>query len=125
MSLEIPGDEQFLSPNVIKKVRNNLLLCSSEAQSKIRGIYAWGKKGRLIIDNKCLDEFLNFFKTNDCRLTDCAKCLYCYEIAKKVVVVKDNFAAAQLKRGLKDCAELFLDNKMAVIDNPDTEKDRV
>jgi len=37
------------------------------------------------LDNRALDGFLDFFRTNDCRYTDCDVCGYCAGVARKAL----------------------------------------
>jgi len=111
MSLEIPGDEQQLHPQVNTEFRKKLLQHNNEDQMLLRSMSAWGHKGRPKIDNRKLDFFLKFFQQNNCRLSDCEQCGYCKAMAKKAVVFEDKYASRMLSQCLGKSARKFIRNE--------------
>lgn len=53
------------------------------------------------IDNKALAGFIEIFKKESCQLKNCAECRYCYDIAQKVVKIKNREDLEKLKQNLE------------------------
>jgi len=52
----------------------------------------------VVIDNRALDGFLEFFFTVDCHQRDCEECRYCHRVAKRAVWVDPEFRREILGR---------------------------
>ncbi len=114
LSLEIPGDEKSIQPEINKRFRRQLLKYCVSDQVWLKGSFGWGKLGRPYIDNRALDGFLEFYKKHDCSVSDCDKCGYCQRIADKAVLFKNEFARKNLISMLNGSINEFLHNRMFV-----------
>ncbi|HQP91355.1 MAG TPA: U32 family peptidase [Candidatus Omnitrophota bacterium] len=71
LSLEIPGDEKSIQPEINRRFRRQLLRHCVSDQMWLKGSFGWGKYGRPHIDNSALDGFLKFYMKHDCSVSDC------------------------------------------------------
>lgn len=114
LSLEIPGDEKNIQPEINRKFRRQLLKYCASDKVWLKGSFGWGKRGRPHVDNRALDGFLEYFKKQDCALTDCDKCGYCKRIADKAVYFPDEFAREKLIDMLHGSRNAFLRNQLFI-----------
>ncbi len=114
MSLEIPGDEKNIQPEVNKRFRQQLLKYCPSDQVWLKGSFGWGKTGRPYINNRALDGFLEFFRKRDCYATDCDKCGYCKKIADRAISFPDSYARKKLIMMLHGSINEFLHNKLFI-----------
>jgi len=112
LSLEIPGDEKSIQPEINRRFRKQLLKYCVSDQVWLKGSFGWGKNGRPYINNKALNGFLDFYKKHDCSISDCDKCNYCERIAKKSVSFPDSYAREKLIMMLRGSINDFLSNKL-------------
>ncbi len=112
LSLEIPGDEKNIQPEINKRFREQLLRHCVSDQVWLKGSFGWGKTGRPYINNRTLDGFLEFFKKHDCTLIDCDRCGYCKRIADKAISFPDPYAKEKLLMMLHGSINEFLHNKL-------------
>lgn len=122
LSLEIPGDEKSIQPEVNRRFRRQLLKNCVSDQVWLKGSFGWGKTGRPNINNKVLDSFLEFYKKHDCMMSDCDKCGYCKKIADKAVYFSDEFARKKMIEMLQGSLNAFLRNKLFI---PKNKKEKV
>lgn len=114
LSLEIPGDEKSIQPEVNRRFRRQLLKYCVSDQVWLKGAFGWGKTGRPNIDNKALDGFLEHFRKQDCSLLDCDKCGYCKKIADKAVYFLDPYARQKMTDMLHGSLNAFLHNQLFI-----------
>ncbi len=114
LSLEIPGDENNIQPEINRRFRQQLMKYCVSDQVWLKGSFGWCKKGRPYIDNNKLEGFLEFYKKHNCITSDCDKCGYCKRVAQKAIVFKDPFAREKLKMMLHGSIDEFLHNRLFV-----------
>lgn len=112
LSLEIPGDEKNIQPEINRRFRRQLLKYCASDQVWLRGSFGWGKTGRPHINNRNLDGFLEFFKKNECYIKDCDRCGYCKKVAEKAVYFPDSYARKKLIMILHGSIDEFLHNRL-------------
>ncbi|MFH1413613.1 MAG: U32 family peptidase [Candidatus Omnitrophota bacterium] len=112
LSLEIPGDERNIQLEINRKFRKQLLKYCVSDQVWLKGSFGWGKAGRPAINNRELDDFLEFFKTQDCNLIDCDKCGYCRRVAEKAIYFTNPDARKKLIMVLRGSINEFLNNRL-------------
>jgi hypothetical protein len=52
----------------------------------------------VVIDNRALDGFLEFFLSGDCHQRDCEECRYCHRVAERAVRIDPEFREEVLRR---------------------------
>jgi collagenase-like PrtC family protease len=114
LSLEIPGDEKNIQPQINKRFRRQLLKYCRSDQVWLKGSFGWGKNGRPHINNQALDGFLEFFKKNECLARDCDKCGYCKRLAQKAVYFPDAYAREKMIAMLRGSINEFLHNRLFI-----------
>lgn len=65
--------------------------------SRASGMLAPLQEQTISIDNRQLDGFLEFIKSNNCRYKDCEQCKYCHTIANNVVTIRDDYLYSSLE----------------------------
>lgn len=82
----------FFRPDLIKVSKLKVLYQLAKLKGmRIENNFHKNTQDDVFIDNKKLDGFINRFKLKSCRDTDCSSCMYCDEIAKKVVKISPQF----------------------------------
>ncbi|MFH1414142.1 MAG: hypothetical protein ABIG56_04785 [Candidatus Omnitrophota bacterium] len=114
LSLEIPGDEKNIQPEINKRFRRQLLKYCKSDQVWLKGSFGWGKTGRPHIDNKALDGFVEHYMKQNCYFIDCSKCGYCDRVAKKAVYFPDEYARKKLISMLHGSRNEFVHNRLFV-----------
>ncbi len=116
LSLEIPGDEKNIQPEINMNFRKNLLSYCKSDRVWLKGSFGWGKYGRPYIDNKKLGGYIKFFKKFNCFLADCDRCGYCKRWADKVISFKNEEAHQKLRMVLGQSIQEFLHNNLFIPD---------
>jgi collagenase-like PrtC family protease len=85
----------FLRPFLVNPIR----LLGIRRLAKMQGMLSpLTGKPPVVIDNRALDGFINFFFSVDCRDRDCEACRYCYAVAEKAVRIMPGFRGESLER---------------------------
>jgi collagenase-like PrtC family protease len=116
LSLEIPGDERNIQPQINRNFRRQLLKYCKSDRVWLKGSFGWGKYGRPCIDNKKLEGFLNvkFYTNHNCFVSDCDRCGYCKRWAKRAVYFQNEDYHQKLRMILGQSIREFLHNNLFV-----------
>jgi len=126
LSLEIPGDEKNIQPEINRNFRKRLLKYTKSDRVWLKGSFGWAKYGRPYIDNKKLDGFLNvkFFRNHDCDSWDCDKCGYCKRWSQKAMFFPNEEAHQKLRMILGQSVTEFLHNRLFYTHREITERNK-
>jgi collagenase-like PrtC family protease len=94
--LTLPQEGSYLSPNLEITQRPDLI--EPERFKEILGVLREPFPGRLYIDNKKLDGFLDHFHTVDCLHVDCDLCGYCDRVASQVISIDKEWRQEMIAR---------------------------
>lgn len=114
LSLEIPGDEETIQPEINRKFRLQLLKYCKSDRVWLKGSFGWGKYGKPYIDNKKLDGFIEFFKKHECYVSDCDVCGYCRKWANRAISFKNEEAHEKLRMVVGQSIKEFLHNNLFI-----------
>ncbi len=85
----------FLRPWTVNPLRALKIRRLAEAQGMLNPLR---RTPPLVIDNRALDGFLDFFLTGDCREWNCEGCRYCHRVAERAVRIDPEFRREVLCR---------------------------
>lgn len=85
----------FLRPWTVNPARLMKIRRLAEAQGMLNPLRG---DPPVVIDNRALDGFLEFFFTVDCHERDCEECGYCYRVAERAVRINPEFRREILGR---------------------------
>lgn len=85
----------FLRPFFVNPIRLLRIRRLAEAQGMLSPLPG---EPPVVIDNRALDGFINFFFSVDCRDRDCEACRYCHAVAEKAVRIDPGFQRESLER---------------------------
>ena len=94
--LTLPQEGSYLSPNLEITQRPDLI--EPERFKEILGVLREPFPGRLYIDNKKLDGFLDHFHKVDCLHVDCDLCGYCDRVASQVISIDEEWRQEMIAR---------------------------
>ncbi|MCX8118009.1 MAG: U32 family peptidase [Desulfobacterota bacterium] len=94
--LSLPQAGAFLSPNLEILARTDLV--EPEKMEAVMAVLREPFSGRVHIDNKRLDGFLDFFKEKDCLRMDCERCGYCKGVARRVIRIDEAWRGQMVAR---------------------------
>ncbi len=85
----------FLRPWRVNPLRLVKIRRLAEAQGMLNPLR---RDPPVVIDNRALDGFLDFFLTGDCHEWDCQECRYCHRAAERAVTIDPEFRRDLLRR---------------------------
>ncbi len=121
--LNLPRKKAFLPANIKYILRDEYI--NTAKLMEFADITDYPVTEGLVLDNsKIPSNFLSFFKTKDCRTSDCGECGYCGLIAKKALKVDEGMveAAAERYEALLESlatGEIYLEDSTSSVDEWD------
>lgn len=94
--LTLPQQGVFLSPHLDLLERNDLI--EPEKMEQVMAVLREPFPGRVYMDNRKLDGFLEHFKKTDCFRMDCNPCGYCESVARKVISMDEQWRKEMISR---------------------------
>ncbi len=92
--LNLPKKKAFLPANIKYIVRDEYI--NTEKLMEFADITDFSVSEHLVLDNgKIPANFLSFFKTKDCAISDCAECGFCEMIARKALSIDTEALSGQ------------------------------
>ncbi len=85
----------FLRPWTVNPLRLLKIRRLAEVQGMLNPLR---RDPPVVIDNRALDGFLEFFFTGDCHEWDCEECRYCHRVAERAVRIDPEFRREVLRR---------------------------
>jgi len=94
--LTLPQQGAFLMPNLEIIERTDLI--EPEKMGEVMAVLREPFPGRVHIDNRKLDGFLDHFKKADCLRTRCDRCGYCERVANRVISIDEGWRKEMIAR---------------------------
>ncbi len=94
--LTLPQQGAFLTPNLEMIGRTDLI--EPEKMEKVMAVLREPFPGKVHIDNRKLDGFLDYFKKVDCLRIDCGRCGYCERVANRAIFIDEEWRREMLAR---------------------------
>lgn len=94
--LTLPQQGIFLTPNLEVIQRTDLI--DPRKMEEVMDVLRQPFPGKVHIDNRKLDGFLDYFKKVDCLRTDCERCHYCETVASRAVSIDEKWRAEMVAR---------------------------
>ena len=94
--LSLPQQGAFLSPNLEVLQRTDLI--EPEAMRETMEVLKEPFPGKVQIDNKKFNGFLDHFKRTDCFHTDCDRCGYCEKVADETISIDEAWRKEMILR---------------------------
>ncbi len=94
--LSLPQPGAFLTPNLEIIQRTDLI--EPEKMEEVMAVLREPFTGKVHIDNRKLDGFLDHFKRADCLRTDCERCGYCERVASQTVAIDEQWRREMIMR---------------------------
>lgn len=94
--LTLPQQGAFLTPHLEMLGRNDLI--EPEKMEQVMAVLREPFSGKVYIDNRKLEGFLEHFKKTDCFRMDCDRCGYCEQIASRAVSIDEGWRREMIGR---------------------------
>lgn len=94
--LTLPQSGAFLSPNLGILARADLI--EPEKMEAVMAVLREPFAGKVYIDNRKLDGFLDHFRKVDCFRMDCESCRYCEGVARRAVFIDEGWRREMIER---------------------------
>ena len=94
--LTLPQQGAFMMPNLDVLDRTDLI--EPEQMREIMAVLREPFPGRVYIDNRKLDGFLDHFRTRDCLRISCKDCGYCESVASRAVFIDERWREEMIAR---------------------------
>jgi len=94
--LTLPQQGVFLSPNLDLLKRNDLI--ESEKMEQMLAVLREPFPGKVFIDNRKLDGFLEHFEKADCFRMDCDRCGYCEKVSQEALSMDEKWRKEMVSR---------------------------